>query len=348
MNGYPFARGPFPVGVRTIEARDVRRARCFPVEIWFPAVARYAGLDLAPEIQDVFQAGAGQTPRRQAAVRDAAVEAGRFPLIVFSHHSGGGRRAATFLQTHLASHGYVVAAMDHSELVAPELAFKAGDAQEGAAAHVEAIVSNRVPDIRFLIDHLLHHASGLGLALDPDRIGAAGHSFGGWTVLAAAETEPRIKALVALAPGGSSRRKPGILPLPLTFDWARDVPTLYLVAEDDASLPLDGMRELFERTRATKRMVILRRADHLHFVDDVEGQHEVIRTTPMVGELAWLNRDMKPIAELCPGGEAHLFTRSLALCHLDWALKGQARASRFLSGDIAAQLAAAGVACSVA
>lgn len=38
------------------------------------------------------------------------------PLIVFSHYSGGHRRSATFLCTHLASHGYVVAVLDHSEV----------------------------------------------------------------------------------------------------------------------------------------------------------------------------------------------------------------------------------------
>ena len=34
------------------------------------------------------------------------------------------------------------------------------------------------------------------------------------------------------------------------------------------------MYELFERTPATKKMVILRRADHAHFMDQVEQLHE--------------------------------------------------------------------------
>ena len=63
----------------------------------------------------------------------------------------------------------------------------------------------------------------------------------------------RIRAVAALAPAGSSRRKPGILPVTLTFSWGRDVPTLYLVAQDDVTLQLDGMYELFERTPATTR-----------------------------------------------------------------------------------------------
>ncbi len=91
------------------------------------------------------------------------------------------------------------------------------------------------------------------------------------TALAATAEEPRIRAVAALAPAGASQSKPGILRVRLTFGWTRDVPVLYLVAEDDVSLPLAGMYALFERTPATKRMVILRRADHLHFIDD-EGK----------------------------------------------------------------------------
>jgi hypothetical protein len=39
------------------------------------------------------------------------------------------------------------------------------------------------------------------------------------------------------------------------IDWDRDVPALYRVAEQDVSLPLEGMRELYDRTPASKRGV---------------------------------------------------------------------------------------------
>ena len=150
--------------------------------------------------------------------------------------------------------------------------------------------------------------------------------------------------MVALAPGGGSRPKPGILPLELTFNWNRDVPTLYLVAEDDVSLPLAGMVELFERTPSTKRMVALRRADHLHFMDNIEQLHETVRSMPFTGELAWIPKEMRPIAELCSGEQAHLFVRGLTLCHLDAVLRRHEGARRFLLGDLEAELAARGVA----
>jgi dienelactone hydrolase len=180
-------------------------------------------------------------------------------LIIFSHSSGGHRRSATLLCFHLARHGYVVAALDHSEVVATELARHDGESSAEQAARIDAVIANRVPDMRFLLDHLLlvgqrgtaavgaadNVAADIGSAdigatdigLDEMRIGLVGHSFGGWTVPATPEVEPRVRAVVALAPGGSSQPKPGILPLKLTFAWGRNVPTLYLAAEDDAPIP---------------------------------------------------------------------------------------------------------------
>lgn len=340
----PFVRGRFPVGVRTIQALDTVRDRLFPCEIWYPAAAQHAGQDIAPGTQDFFTVPSRDTPRSQMAVRNAAAQPGTYPLIIFSHHSGGHRRAATFLCTHLSSHGYVVAALDHSEVVAVELAGRDGETDEQKTARVEAWIASRVPDIRFLLDHLLSSAAwDSETHLDPTQIGIVGHSFGGWTALAAPAVEWRIRAVVALAPGGSSQPKPGIIPAKLTFTWGRDVPTLYLVAEHDTPIPLAGMYELFERTPATKQMVILRRADHAHFMDNVEQEHETVRAMPFTGKLAWIPKEMRPIAELCSGEQAHLFVRGLTLCHMDAILRRQEEAQRFLVCDIEDELAVRGV-----
>lgn len=340
----PFVRGPMPVGVCTIRALDAARDRLFPCEVWYPAAPQHEGQDIAPETMDVFTVPLTGAQRSQQAVRDGQARPGNYPLLIFSHSSGAGRLSATFLCTHLSSHGYVVAALDHSEVVATELARKADETAEQKRARWEALIASRVPDIRFLLDQLLGGGAWNSEALlDPDRIGIVGHSFGGWTALAATEAERRIKSVVALAPGGSSNPKPGILPARLTFDWGRDVPALFLVAENDASLPLDGMYEIFERTPATKRMLILRRADHMHFMDNVEELHEAVRTMPWPGELSWLPTEMKPITELCSGEQAHLFVRGLTLCHMDATLKRHEEAQSLLAGDIEAALASRGV-----
>src|SRR5262249_12852560 len=151
------------------------------------------------------------------AVRDAGVQAGTHPLVIFSHHSLGHRRSATFLCTHLSSHGYVVAALDHSEVIAPELARPPAEPQEQKNLRMQAMMARRVPDVCFLLGRVLCGGQWQSEAqIDPDRIGIAGHSFGGWTALATPEVERRIQAVVALAPGGSSNPRPGILPGKLT------------------------------------------------------------------------------------------------------------------------------------
>lgn len=286
----PFARGPHRVDVQTSEIRDEARSRTFPVETWIPEGATSA------------------------------------PLVLYSHFSGGHRRAATFLCTHLASHGYLVAAMDHSEVAARD------QLPTERAARIEAIIAARVPDIKLLMDHFGRNAVGL-----------AGHSFGGWTVLAVPEVDARVASIVAMGPGGSDNPRPGILPVKLTFRWLLAIPTLFLAAEDDVPIPLDGVLETFARAPEPKRLFILRRADHQHFLDDVEGMHESVRRARFPDEAAWIPAAMRPIAELASGEQAHLFVRGLTLAHFDATLRRLETAERFLSGDVQAELARHGV-----
>src|SRR4051812_33758127 len=117
----PFIRGAFTVQSRTTEARDTSRHRVFKCEIWNPSAA------------------------------------GVYPLIVYSHFSGGNRRAASFLCEHMCSHGYVVAAVDHSETFVPELALTPYLSREERAVRAEGWIASRVPDVRFVIDHMLKY-----------------------------------------------------------------------------------------------------------------------------------------------------------------------------------------------
>lgn len=323
----PVETGPFGVGVRTLEVRDANRARVFPCEIWYPA----ASLEAAGP------------PAEQ---RDAAAAPGLHPLIIFSHFSGGGRRTATYLTTHLTSHGYAVAAIDHSEVVAPELGPSPEEDRADRARRIDAIIGSRVPDLRVVLSALTGPSSLAklaGIGLDPDVVGVAGHSFGGWTALAAPEQEPRIRAVVALAPGGSSRPVPGVLPLTLAFGWTRPVPVLILTGDRDVPVPLEGVQEIFARAPEPKQMFVLRRADHQHFADDVETSHEALRAMTLPGEAAWMSAAMLPMSELCPGEHGHLFARSLTLAHLDSALRGNPAAREFLASRAERALAERGV-----
>lgn len=322
----PFAPGDFAAGVRTVEIPDPARGGALTCESWYPS----------PEGEPAAER------------RDAAAVAGTRPLVVYSHHSGGERRAATFLARHLASHGYVVAATDH---VPPAWASD-GDTPESHAARTAAIIAARVPDVRRVLDALLAGDAGpaagggalpAGVDLDHDRIGLVGHSFGGWTVLATPDVDSRVRSVVAHAPGGSHRRRPGILPLDLAFAWGREVPTLILAAAADVCTPPEDVADVYDRVPGPKLMVTLDRADHQHFVDDVAVAHEALRTMSLPGEAAWIPAAMRPISELCPEAEAHLFVRGLTLAHLDATLRGHPGARDLLAGDVDAVLRTRGI-----
>ena len=177
----------------------------------------------------------------------------------------------------------------------------------------------------------------------------AGHSFGGWTTLQTTRADRRIRAALPLAPAGGATHMPA-QPLcdALDFAWGREVPTLFLVADKDSLLPLDGMHELLWKTpSSSKQMVVLGNSDHLHFCDNVEQMHEMFRMMPPPGPFEEAARAVPPIHELCPGAHAYDLVRGLGLAHMDAALKASEGAAKLLRGDLKALLAARGVEVSV-
>lgn len=351
----PFSRGPHAVGVRTIDAFDASRSRNLPVEVWYPATQGHSGQDQAEATMDHYDLLPGFPPSKQAAVRDAAVAAGRFPVVVFSHGFGGHRRQSTFLCTHLASHGYVVAAMDHTgntmiDMAQMTLQVMMGEPMPETGPMIAELIQLRPADAIFVLDRLLAGELGIEASqLDADRVGLSGHSFGGWTTLMVSGLDSRVKAALPLAPAGGKSPLPGeILGETLDFAWGRDVPTLYLVADKDSLLPLDGMEELLARTRGSKRMAVLANADHMHFCDEVEGVHEMFRTMAPPGPFQEIAENLPAASDLSPGTHAYDFNRGLGLAHFDAVLRGDPGAAEFLAGDIPATFAALGIRVSVA
>ena len=127
----------------------------------------------------------------------AAGQPGRpYPLIVFAHGSGGLGTGYDRLLRTWAQAGYVVAAP----------AFPI--AREEAAAGDWQVDLPKLPgDMSFVIDQVLRLNGDAGSALrgavNPERIGVAGHSMGGMTALAVAGNtcchDRRLKAAVVLA-----------------------------------------------------------------------------------------------------------------------------------------------------
>jgi predicted dienelactone hydrolase len=289
----------------------------------------------------------------QDAVRDAASRPGRWPLVLFSHGYGGHRRQSTFLCTHLASHGYVVASVDHVgntvfEVMHAIMTAQMGGARSDPQATLREFIVARPADTVFMLDEVLRGTGGVAAQVDADRIGMAGHSFGGWTTLVTTARDRRIRAALPLAPaGGASDLDANVLVETMDLRFGREVPTLFIAADLDSLLPLHGVRELYERTPAPKRLVVLEKADHLHFLDRIAENHELFRSMPQDELFRPAIARMKPMAELTGEAETYVAVRGLGVAHMDAVLKGNEAAARFLAEDAGAALATQGIGASL-
>ena len=342
----PYTRGPHPVGTRQFNWVDTKRSQSLPVDVWYPATKAYEGKDFDSATQDRYEMVPGMGESVQQAVKDAEAKSGQRPLVVFSHGFGGERRQTTFLCCHLASHGYVVAAMDHVGNTAADMI--SGEGAAGDPRVIERFIQSRPCDVSFVIDQMLAGQSGLEII--PDQIGMSGHSFGGWTTLKALETDERIRAALPLAPAGgfTAMDADNVMAKELSFTWKREVPVLYIVAELDSILPLQGMQDMFNRNPDPKTIVVLLNADHFHFNDAIEQTHDGYKS--MLGMLAGgMDEDtrhtmetmmagMKPSSELVAGDDAYALINGLGLAHFDRELRGSQKAASFLSGDLVAML----------
>lgn len=101
----------------------------------------------------------------------AEVQAGRHPVVLFSHGMGGTDRAQAWLASGLASRGAIVIAVNH-----PNSTFGDFDMAQGVNHWT------RVADLSAALDSLLADPAFKD-HVDPTRIMAAGFSYGGWTAL---------------------------------------------------------------------------------------------------------------------------------------------------------------------
>lgn len=99
----------------------------------------------------------------------------RRPLLLLSHGTGGSGAQLSWLAEALVDAGFVVAAVNHHGNTA---------AEPGYRAPGFVLPGERVRDLATVIDRLASDPV-LGPRIDPARIGAAGFSLGGYTVLAA-------------------------------------------------------------------------------------------------------------------------------------------------------------------
>ena len=303
-------RGPYSVGVRTLtftrkDVPDIAKAatispapdplprydRKLTVELWYPASLN-AGQIERTVYQDALGSGPGD-PKRPVipftfvgrAARDAAPNpaGGPYPLIIFSHGYPGSRYLMSYLAENLASKGYVVASIDHT------------DSTHADKAAFASTLLNRPQDDQAVLDGVaaLSKAGNgfLSNLVNADNTALLGYSMGGYGALNFAgagfanevlgfvpgnaltarqagnfKVDPRLKAVVAFAPWGGDYAVKSIgVNTGAEFGFwnaaglaAIKVPTLFVVGDhDDVAGYQGGVKSLFENAVNSDRYLLV-------------------------------------------------------------------------------------------
>ncbi len=144
----------------------------FPVAVWYPTAAEETTWQAA--LRDV------------TAARDAPIAAGRFPLILLSHGSGGNEFGHLDWAARLARNGFIVAAIRHVG--------DSSDAPNGQGSDIQ--LTGRPWQARQALDAVLADPR-LAPSIDRDRIGMIGFSAGGYTTLVSIGGRPRYELWMA-------------------------------------------------------------------------------------------------------------------------------------------------------
>jgi predicted dienelactone hydrolase len=153
----------------TAALRDAEHKDTVRVTVWYPAAAdaKEVSLDIGPPGQPLFKVG--------SAAPDAAfADDRRRPVILFSHGFGGTARMMAWFTLPLVRAGYVVIAVDHPGNNATDKMTVGGaimfwDRPGDLAAALKAAEAD----------------PAIAPHLDPNRLGVAGFSAGGFTAIAA-------------------------------------------------------------------------------------------------------------------------------------------------------------------
>jgi predicted dienelactone hydrolase len=150
-----------PVGIRQIELTDGDRH--LALSMFYPALHGTVGqLFDMPFFSNLHL------------LQDARPDFGaaKRPLIMLSHGRGSNGLLYAWFAEYLAARGYIVAAINHYR----------ANTYDANIAYLANKLWQRPVDIALAISFLLR-AEPWGPAIDPDRIGVAGHSQGGFTAL---------------------------------------------------------------------------------------------------------------------------------------------------------------------
>lgn len=216
--------GSYAVGTVQYHWKDSTRDRGLNIQVWYPA-DHTNGKPHAPYSPDLSNLAKGLSktysiPRflfdyiglvQTPAYLNAPISQRKanYPVILFSHGFPGGRYTNTFQTIELASHGFIVVSVEHTNgsltTVFPGGEYIGVDPNLPHYADLtgwDQLVSNIwVKDTEFVIDKLeqlnRHDRQSMFKGrLDLQRIGMLGHSFGGANAAQVMLVDPRIRAAI--------------------------------------------------------------------------------------------------------------------------------------------------------
>jgi dienelactone hydrolase len=298
LSDLPRPTGPYGVG-RTRMVLPAKSAPGQPegidivVDLWYPSAARNLP-DQRPGPQAKWF-GLNQTTHAGALIDGPAASApAPFPLLIYAPGWNGERDNNTYLLANLASHGYVVAALD-------DIGYVAATADGAAAAfgHLgdldlssEAAMKQSIRDwdrrLELMTDRVsqtldsleaLDRSGKLALLqgrIDHRRVGMIGFSFGGSVAAECALTEPRFLAVVNMDGWLFGKSGSTIVKTPYLI-FNSDYPALETDAGSSnlrrrytARLTIaDRKQQLRQAEQSDTTALLFRGLDHGDFTDDL-------------------------------------------------------------------------------
>lgn len=291
-------RGDYGVGVTTMQfvnpdqidllnlSEDNPTAtydRELTVEVWYPAEADADAIEVYNETLGRADQPGSLVPFtfRGRAARDAepVTADGPYPLVIVSHGYPGSRYLMTYLTENLASKGYVVVAIGHTESTFSDV------------ASFGSTLLNRTLDQLFVLDQMAQLPDDSVIPatmVDADNTAIVGYSMGGYGALATlgagynemlinvigpageglldaedaqeGALDERIQAAVLFAPWGGDL---SVFGLPGQGFWAQSAladvttPTFWVVGSQDDISGFEGVSSLYEGTVNSERYMLI-------------------------------------------------------------------------------------------
>jgi predicted dienelactone hydrolase len=180
------AAGKYKVGVKTLDITNEKyvdlltnqsKPRTLKIEVWYPAEYN-KGTPLTSYENETRLAK--KFSIQANAVRDAVplVSGSAYPVVVISHGYTGYRQIMFYLGEHLASHGYVVAAIDHTDSTNEDV-----DIVNAPFNGFPSTLINRSRDQQFTLDFMTQEKHFLSTVVNTKDAGLIGYSMGAFGAL---------------------------------------------------------------------------------------------------------------------------------------------------------------------